>query len=173
MAYIPQHKRQSKDNDNSPPIPTPFFLLPQFKRKLNLGSSSTGPKSRMKNDTARRGGKIIYAKDSISKWFIECGSATSDGDEPPAKSFRMEPFRLLKSLEWKRSGEPFNIRSELLSSFRNFREEMESGEVGVVLKPTFVVRIGKILFHGKQFSGGVTSRADAEMAFGRVGRSFL
>ncbi|KAI3882870.1 hypothetical protein MKX03_010818 [Papaver bracteatum] len=197
MAYIPPHKRQSKDNDNSPPIPTPFFLLPQFKKILNLGSSSTGPKSRMTNYTARRGGEIIYAKDAISKWFIECGSATSDGDELPAKSFRMEPFRLLKSLAWKRSGEPFvlasdsighgsfmqttpwpwvsiteNIRSELVASFGNFREETCSGEVGVVLKPTFVVRIGKILFHGKNFSGGVTSREDAEKAFGRVGRSF-
>ncbi|XP_026416113.1 uncharacterized protein LOC113311494 [Papaver somniferum] len=106
----------------------------------------------------------------------------------------MEPFHLLKSLEWKRSGEPFvlasdsigrggflqttprvsiteNIRSELLASFGNFKEEMSSGEVGVVLKPTFVVRIGKILFHGKNFSGGV-SREDAEMVLGRVGRSF-
>ncbi|MCL7044539.1 hypothetical protein MKW94_005439 [Papaver nudicaule] len=197
MAYIPPHKRQSKDGDDTSLLPTtPSMLVPQFKNRLNLGSSSIGPKSRMKNDSARKGGKIIYAKDSISKWFIEGGS-TSDGDELPGDSVRMEPFLRLKySLEWKRQGEPFvlacdsfgrrgflqsttpwvsiteNIRPELLASLRNFREEMGSGEVGAVLKPTFVLRIGKILFHGRNFTGGVTSRADAEMAFGRLGRSF-
>ncbi|KAI3905341.1 hypothetical protein MKX01_040032 [Papaver californicum] len=84
----------------------------------------------------------------------------------------MEPFRCLKSLEWKRSGEPFNIRSELLVSFGNFREDMGSGEVGAVPKPTFIVRIGTILFHGKNFSGGVTSRAASESYFDHVGGSF-
>ncbi|KAI3987142.1 hypothetical protein MKX01_036932 [Papaver californicum] len=180
MAYIPPHKRHSKDGDNSP-VPTPSLLVPQFQRRINLGESST-----------RKVGKIVYAKNAISKWFIEGGS-TSDGDQLPVHSVRMEPFRRLKSLEWKR--EPFvlacdslgrrgfvqstpwvsiteNVRSELLASFGNFREDMGSGEVGAVLKPNFVVRIGKILFHGKNFSGGVTSRADAEMAFGRVRRSF-
>ncbi|XP_026416112.1 uncharacterized protein LOC113311493 [Papaver somniferum] len=164
MAYIPPHKRQSKDNDNSP-VPTPSLLVPdQFKKISYLGSS------------------------------VEGGS-TSDADQLPAHSVRMEPFRRLKSLQWKRWGEPFvlasdsldcrgfvqstpwvsiteNIRSELLASFGNLREEMGSGEVGALLKPIFVIRIGKILFHGKNFSGGVTSRAAAESYFSHVGKSF-
>lgn len=192
MAYIPPHKRQSKDNDNSP-VPTPSLLVPDQFKKISYLGSSVGSGSKMKNDTAPNVRKIIYAKDAISKWFIEGGS-TSDADQLPAHSVRMEPFRRLKSLQWKRWGEPFvladsldcrgfvqstpwvsiteNIRSELLASFGNLREEMGSGEVGALLKPIFVIRIGKILFHGKNFSGGVTSRAAAESYFSHVGKSF-
>ncbi|KAI3906876.1 hypothetical protein MKW98_004926 [Papaver atlanticum] len=171
MAYIPPHKRYSKDDDNRP-VPKPSLLVPQFKKSLNFGPS-IGSGSKMKSDTAPNVRKIIYAKDAISKWFIEGGS-TSDGDQLPAHSVRMEPFHRLKSLEWKRSGEPFvlacdslgcrgfvqstpwvsiteNIRSELLACFGNLREEMDSGE---------------------NFSGGVTSREAAESYFGHVGKSF-
>ncbi|XP_026428051.1 uncharacterized protein LOC113323916 [Papaver somniferum] len=177
MAYIPPHKRQSKDNDNSHPIPTPFFLLPRFKEKSNLGSSATGPKSKMKNDTARKGGIIIYAKDSISKWFIECGSATSDGDELPAKSFRMEPFPLVKSLQWKRSGEPFVLASNSIGHggfvqttpwrINEFRRGWCSTEA------YFHSQNRQNPFSWKEiFRRCNQPMADAEMAFGRVGRSF-
>ncbi|MCL7043676.1 hypothetical protein MKW94_003412 [Papaver nudicaule] len=193
MAYIPPHKRQSKEGDDTP-VPTPSSLVPRFKNRLNLGSSSSSD-SRIRIYNARKIGKLMYAKDAISKWFIEGGS-TSEGIELPAVSVRMEPFRGSKSFEWKRWGEPFvlatdprsrrgseltstpwesiieNIRSELLDSLGNVREELHSGEVGAVLKPSFVVRIGRILFHDKKFSGGVSSRADAESSFGQVGRSF-
>ncbi|KAI3906895.1 hypothetical protein MKW98_004945 [Papaver atlanticum] len=122
---------------------------------------------------------------------------SKDGDHLPAGSVRMEPFRRSESFEWRRWGDAFvltcvphicsgslqaqstpwvsiaeNIRDELLESFGNVREEIRSGEIGEELKLSFVIRIGKILFHGKNFSGGVTTRADAESCFGHVGRSF-
>ncbi|KAI3868982.1 hypothetical protein MKW92_041281 [Papaver armeniacum] len=192
MAYIPPHKRQSKDGDNIP-VPTPSLLEHQFQRRLNLRSSS-GSESSTRVYNARKVGIMIYAKDAISKWFIQGGSR-SDGDHLPAGSVRMEPFRRSESFEWKRWGDAFvltcdpsscsgspqvkstpwvsiakNIRDELLDSFGNVREE--SGEIGEELKLSFVIRIGNILFHGKYFSGGVATRADAQSCFGRVGRSF-
>ncbi|KAK2639758.1 hypothetical protein Ddye_027553 [Dipteronia dyeriana] len=38
MAYIPPHKRLSKDSER--PSPTPERLVPQFPRQVNLRSSS-------------------------------------------------------------------------------------------------------------------------------------
>ncbi|KAI3906882.1 hypothetical protein MKW98_004932 [Papaver atlanticum] len=196
MAYIPPHKRQSKDGDNDL-VPTPSFPVPKFQKRSNL-ESSTVSESRTRVYNARKVGMMIYAKGAISKWFIEGGSSsTSDGDHLPAGSVRMEPFRRSESFEWRRWGDAFvltcvphicsgslqaqstpwvsiaeNIGDELLESFGNFREEIRSGEIGEELKLSFVIRIGKILFHGKNFSGGVTTRADAESCFGHVGRSF-
>ncbi|KAI3963817.1 hypothetical protein MKW92_025694 [Papaver armeniacum] len=169
MAYIPPHKRQSKDGDNIP-VPTPSLLEHQFQRRLNLRSSS-GSESSTRVYNARKVGIMIYAKDAISKWFIQGGSV------------RMEPFRRSESFEWKRWGDAFvltcdpsscsgspqvqstpwvsiadNIRDELLDSFGNVREEIRSGEIGE--EP------------GKYFSGGVATREDAQSCFGHVGRSF-
>ncbi|RZC82169.1 hypothetical protein C5167_044955 [Papaver somniferum] len=192
MAYIPPHKRQSKDGGGNGLVPTPnSFPVPIFHKR-----SSTVSESRTGVYNARKVGMMIYAKGAISKWFIQGGS-TSDGDQLPGNSLRMEPFRRSQSFEWKRWGDAFvltcdpssstgslqtqttpwvsiaeNIRDELLDSFGKVREEIRSGEVGEELKLSFVIRIGKILFHGKYFSGGVTTRTDAESYFGHVGRSF-
>ncbi|RZC76237.1 hypothetical protein C5167_000532 [Papaver somniferum] len=166
MAYIPPHKRQSKDGDNIP-VPTPSLLEHQFQRRLNLRSSS-GSESSTRVYNARKVGIMIYAKDAISKWFIQGGSR-SDGDHLPAGSVRMDPFRLSKSFEWKRWGDAFVLTCDPVDLRR---EEIPSGEIGEELKLSFVIRIGKILFHGKYFSGGVATRADAQSCFGHVGRSF-
>ncbi|XP_058090763.1 uncharacterized protein LOC131237121 isoform X2 [Magnolia sinica] len=38
MAYIPPHKRHSKDTEK--PTPTPSLLIPKFQKKLNIGPKS-------------------------------------------------------------------------------------------------------------------------------------
>ncbi|KAH0463956.1 hypothetical protein IEQ34_006742 [Dendrobium chrysotoxum] len=85
MAYIPPHKRHhSNDADQSTPTPSPIpaSLSPRFKKALNLGPS------RRRKD--RHGaGKIVYAADSISRWWPV--GAAADGDPIPA-SFHLEPF---------------------------------------------------------------------------------
>ncbi|XP_020571398.1 uncharacterized protein LOC110018428 isoform X2 [Phalaenopsis equestris] len=84
MAYIPPHKRHHKDGDRSAPTPSPIpiSLNPRFKETLNLGSS------RRRQD--RHGaGKIVYAADSIFRWWPV--GAAADGDPIPV-SFRLEPF---------------------------------------------------------------------------------
>ena len=59
MAYIPPHKRHSKDSER--PSPTPEVLVPQFKRNFNLRSSK---------HNVDRSGKIVYADQAISRWLL-------------------------------------------------------------------------------------------------------
>ncbi|KAI3963819.1 hypothetical protein MKW92_025696 [Papaver armeniacum] len=134
MAYIPPHKRHSKDDDNMP-LPT------QFQKKAGSSSSSTSKSTtkRTKDRAAKLMGRhIIYLHCSISKWFIE-----ADDERIPADSIRLEPFVGYKSVEWERGGKPGftenstpwvsvteNIRSDLLASFENMRTAMDLGEAG-------------------------------------------
>ena len=57
MAYIPPHKRHSKENDGPPPVPA--LLVPKFKKNLFRPA---------KSDAIRSGG-IIYANKAIYKWY--------------------------------------------------------------------------------------------------------
>lgn len=84
MAYIPPHKRHHlKDGDSTPtPSPIPASLDPRFKKTLNLG-----PGRQRKDRFAA--GKIVYARDSISRWW-PVGAASND--DPIPASFRLEPF---------------------------------------------------------------------------------
>lgn len=72
MAYIPPHKRHSKDSDR--PSPTPELLAPQFKRNLNLRSS--------------RHEKIVYADQSINRWLT---AGLDDNHQFPASAY-LEPI---------------------------------------------------------------------------------
>ena len=77
MAYIPPHKRHSKDVRRAPPIAeTPH---PQFQRTMNLRASTS-----RKN----KSGKIVYADHAISKWFAV--GLDDDGQFPPY--IHLEPF---------------------------------------------------------------------------------
>lgn len=58
MAYVPPHKRASKDHNER--RPTPAMLDPQKRRHLNVGSFRTN---------ADKSGKIVYSNSAISKWF--------------------------------------------------------------------------------------------------------
>lgn len=79
MAYIPPHKRHSKDSDQRA-TPSPEKLGPQFNRKLNLGTSKRSDSCKGRNST--------YAPDAISKWFLaglqddECSQLSGVSLEP-------------------------------------------------------------------------------------------
>lgn len=67
MAYIPPHKRHL--TDASPPSPTPELLVPEFRKNLNLRSSGSNVERRKEKQTGKEG-KIIYANNSISRWWV-------------------------------------------------------------------------------------------------------
>ena len=79
MAYIPPHKRHSKDVRRASPIPE--TLQPQFQRNMNLRASTS-----RKN----KSGKIVYADHAISKWFAV--GLDDDGQFPPY--IHLEPISL-------------------------------------------------------------------------------
>ncbi|TXG66145.1 hypothetical protein EZV62_007420 [Acer yangbiense] len=163
MAYIPPHKRHSKDSER--PSPTPELLVPQFKRNFNLRSSK---------HNVDRSGKIVYADQAISRWLL----AGLDDDNQFPCSVHLEPVSV--ELVGRRSGEkplvlvnsnpanengevrenisrsPWesvaeNVWPDLLSSFEIVRNKMECENLEEV-KPSLVARFGKILFSGYAIS---------------------
>ncbi|XP_039022485.1 uncharacterized protein LOC120154948 [Hibiscus syriacus] len=58
MAYIPPHKRHSKDSDRS--TPTLESLAPRFNRNVQLRASKSN---------ADRSGEFVYSNYAISRWF--------------------------------------------------------------------------------------------------------
>ncbi|KAG6738408.1 hypothetical protein POTOM_058024 [Populus tomentosa] len=160
MAYIPPHKRHSKDVTRAPPIPeTPH---PQFQRKMNLRASTS------RKD---KSGKIVYAEHAISKWFavgldddelfppyihlepisLECverkigekplvlvNSIVTEEDSKPERNGSRSPWEIIAE----------NVQQELLSSFEILKNEMDD-QGSEKVKPTLVARLGKFLFHGK------------------------
>lgn len=77
MAYIPPHKRHSKETER--PLPTPELLAPQFKKKLDLRSSKSN---------ADLDGKVIYANHARSRW---CLIGLDDENQFPS-SVNLEPI---------------------------------------------------------------------------------
>ena len=70
MAYIPPHKRHSKDVRTGSPIPE--ALHPHFQRNMNLRASTSRKK---------KSGKIVDADTTIYKWFAV--GLDEDGQFPP------------------------------------------------------------------------------------------
>ncbi|KAJ6858320.1 hypothetical protein NC652_040787 [Populus alba x Populus x berolinensis] len=164
MAYIPPHKRHSKDVRGAPPIPeTPH---PQFQRKMNLRASTS------RKD---KSGKIVYAEHAISKWF----AVGLDDDElfPPyihlepisleyvERKIGEKPLVLVNSIVTEEDSKPErncsrspweiiaeNVQQELISSFEILRDEMDD-QGSEKVKPTLVARLGKIHFHGSHSMG--------------------
>ncbi|CAK9137743.1 unnamed protein product [Ilex paraguariensis] len=163
MAYIPPHKRHSKDSEK--PSPTPESLVPQFKRNLRpFGNKSHEERKKDK-------GKIVYANDAITRWFAV---GLADHTQFPS-ALRLEPLSL-QAVGRKFGEKPLslvlddqlqkdnnegealfldspwvivtgNVLKELLSSFQHVKEEIETQNFEEV-KPTLVARFGKVLFHG-------------------------
>uniref|UniRef100_A0A6N2KGI1 DUF7903 domain-containing protein n=1 Tax=Salix viminalis TaxID=40686 RepID=A0A6N2KGI1_SALVM len=79
MAYVPPHKRHSKDVRRASPIPE--TLQPQFQRNMNL-RASTSHKNKC--------GKIVYADHAIYKWFAL--GLDDDGHFPP--NIHLEPISM-------------------------------------------------------------------------------
>lgn len=165
MAYIPPHKRHLKDGER--PVPTPSSLLPHLERNLNPRSSSNS--LRRKDQHSSQGGKIVYSKSSISRWWAVC--LTDDGHFPSLvqlEEISCEPFERRRGekplalvchqpSEAVEVTESFSNRpwlsivemicGDLGTCFQNVMTEMLSQESEVV-KPSFVARFGKILFDG-------------------------
>ncbi|XP_061987750.1 uncharacterized protein LOC133706269 isoform X2 [Populus nigra] len=164
MAYIPPHKRHSKDVRTAPPIPeTPH---PQFQRKMNLRASTS------RKD---KSGKIVYADHAISKWFAV--GLDDDGQFPPyihlepisleyvERKIGEKPLVLVSSIvteedsklvrncsrsPWEIIAE--NVQQELLSCFEILRNEMDD-QGSEKVKPTLVARLGKFIFQGNHSMG--------------------
>ncbi|KAJ8646147.1 hypothetical protein MRB53_007895 [Persea americana] len=169
MAYIRRPKPHFEDGKR--PVPSPSSLLPRFARNLNLGptSNSTG----RKDQHASQGGKIVYGKNSISRWWAV--GLTDDGHF--STSVRLEPISC-ETFERRRgekplalvhdppSGEtskvtesssdrpwlsiPEKIRLDFETSFQSVMNVMESQESEHV-KPSFAARFGKLFFPEDSF----------------------
>ncbi|KAJ6858327.1 hypothetical protein NC652_040793 [Populus alba x Populus x berolinensis] len=164
MAYIPPHKRHSKDVRRASPIPE--TLQPQFQRHMNLRASTSRKK---------KSGKIVDADNTIYKWFAV--GLDEDGQFPPYIHLEPISFDYIESktgekplvlvnsivteedikLERTCSRSPWeiiaeNVQQELLSSFEILRNEMDD-QGSEKIKPELVARLGKIAFSGRHSMG--------------------
>ncbi|KAA3473007.1 dna-directed rna polymerase subunit alpha [Gossypium australe] len=183
MAYIPPHKRHSKDAESPTPTPTPESLIPKFKRNVQLRASNT---------KADRSGRIIYSNYAISRWFA-VGLDDGNGDtssihlkpvsvESIERKTGEKPAILMKSNLNKENnevkGSPWssiaeNILPDLLSSFEKVRAETECKDLKDV-KPGMVARFGKILFQGSPSMnlGSVSKSCITETILSKLKRTF-
>ncbi|XP_034911684.1 uncharacterized protein [Populus alba] len=164
MAYIPPHKRHSKDVISATPIPE--TLQPQFQRNMN---------SRASTSRKKKSGKIVDEDTTIYKWFAV--GLDEDGQFPPyihlepisfeyiERKTGEKPLVLVNSivteedskLERTCSRSPWeiiaeNVQQELLSSFEILRNEMDD-QGSEKIKPELVARMGKIAFRGRHSMG--------------------
>ncbi|KAG8478974.1 hypothetical protein CXB51_028846 [Gossypium anomalum] len=183
MAYIPPHKRHSKDAESPTPTPTPESLIPKFKRNVQLRASNT---------KADRSGRIVYSNYAISRW-LAVGLDDGNGDtssvhlkpvsvesierktgEKPAilgKSNLNKENNEVKGSPWSSIAE--NILPDLLSSFEKVRAETECKDLKDV-KPGMVARFGKILFQGSPSMnlGSVSKSCITETILSKLKRTF-
>ncbi|KAI3906880.1 hypothetical protein MKW98_004930, partial [Papaver atlanticum] len=165
-AYIPPHKRYSKDgDDNNRPLPTQF--------QMNLGESSTS------KDGARKRGFVLNMPNAIFMSFME-----SDDDDISIRLVLVDGFTCIRSTSLSHRGFAKNtpwvsiterIRSELLASFANVRSAMDLGEAGSAIKPTFVAVIGQIYLLDPPDSittTAITSKSEFETAAAHVKKHF-
>ncbi|KAI3878142.1 hypothetical protein MKX03_000092 [Papaver bracteatum] len=166
-AYVPPHKRYSKDgDDNNRPLPTQF--------QMNVGESSTS------NDCARKRGFVLNMPSAVFMSFIE----SDDDDDISIRLVLVDGFTCIRSTSLSHRGFAKNtpwvsiterIRSGLLASFANVRSAMDLGEAGVAIKPTFVARIGQIHFLDAPDSittTAITSKSEFETATDHVKKHF-
>ncbi|XP_048136502.1 uncharacterized protein LOC115734255 isoform X1 [Rhodamnia argentea] len=185
MAYVPPHKRHSKERGG--PSPVPASLSRQFKKGLNFRS----PKA-----NAHQSGKIVYANTAISRWLAV--GLDDDGDHLPSGVFLKpvsveaverrsgeKPLALAKSCVANEDDETGRDRGkkpwvhiaetvmpDLVSSFEVVRSEIE-GQSMEEIKPTLVARFGKILFHGSpSFPAETCGDMDTETSLRQLKRSF-
>ncbi|XP_077250297.1 uncharacterized protein LOC143889820 [Tasmannia lanceolata] len=193
MAYIPPHKRHLKDEER--PSPSPASLVRQIKKNLNLGPKSSSQKR--KDQHALAGGKYIYARDSISRWWIV--GLTDDGQCPnyvqleaiscePIEQRRGEkPLALVRAYPSEEVNEIVHgfgkspwlsitekILPDLHTGFQNVSSEMQLNKSEKV-KASFVARFGKLfLFGGPSISVDTICRSAASEStyMNQVKRSF-
>ncbi|XP_031481072.1 uncharacterized protein LOC116251130 isoform X2 [Nymphaea colorata] len=169
MAYIPPHKRKVKEGEQEL---HPEVLAPKFDEQLRLGSRHAGSKGWKTNVLPFT---IQYAENSIVRCF-PVGSM-ENGELPD--SICLEPFLRPDSLDYgHQTGRKYfvlhhvnepkdsetstcrdnkeewlniavKIQSDVVTAFQNVRNLIQDDE-HIKLKPSFVARIGKILFHSKE-----------------------
>ncbi|XP_030520814.1 uncharacterized protein LOC115734257 [Rhodamnia argentea] len=163
MAYVPPHKRPSKESVS--PSPVPASLSQQFKKGLSFRSPE---------NNAHQSGKIANANTTIYRWLTV--GLDFDGDHLPCGVF-LKPVsveaiapisgeKLLSLLalgksrmvneedetgqdHWKKPWEHIaeTVMQDLVSSFEVVRSEIK-GPSFVRIKPMLVARFGKNLFRG-------------------------
>ncbi|CAM8891633.1 unnamed protein product [Rhodiola kirilowii] len=161
MAYIPPHKRHTRDADK--PDPKPALLAPQFGKKLSLGLLSSS--LNRKNDRVQIMGNLKYSNSAAFRWFAV--GLTNVDVLPFPVSLQLVPPGAVKSkdgerlilvnTEFEKTTEvgstlksPWVIIAEnvlqLLFSFLAVRNENENNDF-VKVKPTLLAKFGKIMFH--------------------------
>lgn len=120
MAYVPPHKRHSRDLEK--PSPTAELLAPQFNTKLNFRPSAPRFDLRSSGRKVDRSGKIVYADQAINKWF-SIGSS-DDGNLFPS-CVHLEPFSL-PSIEHRRGEKPLAlVNNKISQGNRTINHDME------------------------------------------------
>ncbi|KAL5703253.1 hypothetical protein ACHQM5_028366 [Ranunculus cassubicifolius] len=169
MAYIPPHKRHSKDINT--PQPTPSLFIPPSPSHHHRNSKQSFKPS-------INGGKILYCRDSIHRWFVIPSNDDHQDTQFHPCSVRLKEFPH-EFLERRNGAKPFilvsdhpqqqevnenaesfikspwlsieeKIKHDLLTCFQNARNEM-CKDVEELNVPRFVIRFGKILFHSGRF----------------------
>ncbi|GMI79109.1 hypothetical protein like AT3G54310 [Hibiscus trionum] len=157
MAYIPPHKRHSKDSERPTPMPTPtpMSLTPRFNRNVGL---------RALRSNAGKSGKIVYSNYATYRWFAvgwsdENGNASAAHLKPVSvESFERrtgeKPLILVKNNLDQNEAQGSscssiveNVLPDLLSSFEKVRDEIQRGDLKDV-KLSMIARFGNILFQG-------------------------
>ncbi|KAA0051307.1 hypothetical protein E5676_scaffold974G00010 [Cucumis melo var. makuwa] len=112
MAYIPPHKRHSRDIEKQ--TPTAELLAPSFNRKLNLWPYASHfirkdlrPSGRKEN----RSGKVTFGNQAINKWF---SIGSSDDGHLFTSCVHLEQFSVL-SIERRRGERPLALMNSNLS----------------------------------------------------------
>ncbi|KAK8502047.1 hypothetical protein V6N12_003396 [Hibiscus sabdariffa] len=125
MAYIPPHKRQSKDSERPSPMPTPTptpeCLSHRFNRNVRLGASKF---------------KAVYSNQAISRWFAVGWNGHGDALFVVDKTQGCPCSTILE-----------NVMPELLSSVEKLKAEIKREDLKDV-KLAMAARFGTILFKG-------------------------
>ncbi|XP_030475382.1 uncharacterized protein LOC130134353 [Syzygium oleosum] len=157
MAYVPPHKRHSKESGG--PSPVPASLERRFKKGLNSRSPKSSAHHWIDADTAKYRWLAVGLDDDgdhlPSGVFLKPVSVEAVGWQPGAK-----PLALVKSCivneedetlqdhrrkPWEQIAE--TVMQDLVCSFETLRSEIKDQSMGET-KPTMVARFGKILFRG-------------------------
>ncbi|TXG66241.1 hypothetical protein EZV62_007516 [Acer yangbiense] len=163
MAYIPPHKRHSKDPER--PSPIPERLVPQFPRQINLKSSS---KVNMILNTNARNMYIVgldadnqfpssvhlepisveYFKQRILETtvfvLVDSHPATKEIDKE-GEAISSTPLETISSTPWESVA--VDVWPNLLSSFEIVRNMLKSNDELDEVKPAIFATFGKTLFH--------------------------
>ncbi|RXI02436.1 hypothetical protein DVH24_030365 [Malus domestica] len=158
MAYVPPHKRHSKEPER--PLLTPELLAPPFKKNLNVKPYN---KSNVEWTV-----KIVYADHSTSRWLtiglddenqflpsVNLMPIYLESTEPKVGENRLALINTSldnegDEVKWNLPRSPGvsiteNVLEDLVSSFKHVKNEMKCAKLKEV-NPTLIARVGKVLF---------------------------